>query len=335
MKVVRDAAELAEALAAARREATRVVRQRLAVRRAADRATAPRRDPGLRRQARAHRAPLRARVLGAAPPSEGDRRKSVPGAQRRRFASGWARRPLPPRRRSAIATPARANSCSKASGDAAQLLFSRDEHAPAGRASRHRMRRRASIWFTRNCASRRVSRCPSRRRACRSAATRSSAASTRRIRRRASFRRRDRFCSTASRRDRAFASTAASRKGSDVSVHYDPMLAKLIVHASTREEARRRAITALRDYAILGIRTNIPFLLQILEHPQFVDGVDRHRLPRSRRRRARGRRFRPSCRAAVARRRSKHAPNLGTARHRQDPQAPAADPFETLGGWRG
>ena len=61
------------------------------------------------------------------------------------------------------------------------------------------------------------------------------------------------------------------RKGSEVSVHYDPMLAKLIVHASTREEARRRAITALGDYAILGIRTNIPFLLRILDHPQFVD----------------------------------------------------------------
>lgn len=58
--------------------------------------------------------------------------------------------------------------------------------------------------------------------------------------------------------------------GSDVSVHYDPMLAKLIVHAATREDARRRAIAALRNYAILGIRTNIPFLLQVLEHPQFV-----------------------------------------------------------------
>ncbi len=61
------------------------------------------------------------------------------------------------------------------------------------------------------------------------------------------------------------------RTGSEVSVHYDPMLAKLIVHASTREEARRRALTALRGYAILGIRTNIPFLLQLLEHPAFID----------------------------------------------------------------
>jgi acetyl-CoA carboxylase biotin carboxylase subunit len=60
------------------------------------------------------------------------------------------------------------------------------------------------------------------------------------------------------------------KKGSNISVHYDPMLAKLIVHAATREEARTRAVAALRDYAILGIRTNIPFLLQLLDHPQFA-----------------------------------------------------------------
>ena len=58
-------------------------------------------------------------------------------------------------------------------------------------------------------------------------------------------------------------------QGSVVSVHYDPLLAKLIVWGETREAARRRAIAALRDYAILGIRTNIPFMLQILEHPDF------------------------------------------------------------------
>jgi acetyl-CoA carboxylase biotin carboxylase subunit len=60
-------------------------------------------------------------------------------------------------------------------------------------------------------------------------------------------------------------------QGSVVSVHYDPLLAKLIVSAETREAARRRAIVALRNYAILGIRTNIPFLLQLLEHPDFVN----------------------------------------------------------------
>ena len=61
--------------------------------------------------------------------------------------------------------------------------------------------------------------------------------------------------------------------GVDVSVHYDPMLAKLIVWGETREHARRRALAALREFAILGIRTNIPFLIGILEHPQFVDAT--------------------------------------------------------------
>lgn len=60
-------------------------------------------------------------------------------------------------------------------------------------------------------------------------------------------------------------------QGTAVSVHYDPLLAKLIVWGETRDAARRRAITALRSYAILGIRTNIPFMLQVLEHPDFVN----------------------------------------------------------------
>ena len=58
--------------------------------------------------------------------------------------------------------------------------------------------------------------------------------------------------------------------GTTVSVHYDPMLAKLIVWGETRETARRRALAALREFAVLGIRTNIPFLLQLLEHEQFI-----------------------------------------------------------------
>ncbi len=58
--------------------------------------------------------------------------------------------------------------------------------------------------------------------------------------------------------------------GTVVSVHYDPMLAKLIVWAESREAARAKALAALRDFAILGIRTNIPFMIQLLQHEQFV-----------------------------------------------------------------
>jgi len=62
-------------------------------------------------------------------------------------------------------------------------------------------------------------------------------------------------------------------EGGEVSVHYDPMLAKLIVWAETRELARRRALAALGDFAILGIRTNIPFMRRVLESDAFVAGT--------------------------------------------------------------
>jgi acetyl-CoA carboxylase biotin carboxylase subunit len=61
-------------------------------------------------------------------------------------------------------------------------------------------------------------------------------------------------------------------EGGEVSVHYDPMLAKLIVAAEDRRAAIQRARTALRQFAILGLRTNVPFLLRVLEHPEFTAG---------------------------------------------------------------
>jgi acetyl-CoA carboxylase biotin carboxylase subunit len=61
-------------------------------------------------------------------------------------------------------------------------------------------------------------------------------------------------------------------EGSEVSVHYDPLLAKLIAWGDTRDAARRRALAALRSYPVLGIRTNIALLIELLEHPRFVVG---------------------------------------------------------------
>jgi len=51
------------------------------------------------------------------------------------------------------------------------------------------------------------------------------------------------------------------------------MIAKVIASGETRGVARTRLISALRDYPILGVRTNIPFLLAILEHPAFEAGA--------------------------------------------------------------
>jgi acetyl-CoA carboxylase biotin carboxylase subunit len=61
--------------------------------------------------------------------------------------------------------------------------------------------------------------------------------------------------------------------GCEVPVHYDPILSKLVVWDETREQARRKMVEALRRYAILGVRTNVHFLIDILEHPAFGEGI--------------------------------------------------------------
>ena len=58
-----------------------------------------------------------------------------------------------------------------------------------------------------------------------------------------------------------------------VSPYYDSMLAKVVVHGATREQARRKLALALRDTALLGVTTNQPFLLRCLEHPAFIAGA--------------------------------------------------------------
>jgi acetyl/propionyl-CoA carboxylase alpha subunit len=60
--------------------------------------------------------------------------------------------------------------------------------------------------------------------------------------------------------------------GWEVPVHYDPILAKLIVWAEDRETACRRMAAALDDYVVLGIRTTIPFLRDVVRHPEFAAG---------------------------------------------------------------
>jgi len=60
--------------------------------------------------------------------------------------------------------------------------------------------------------------------------------------------------------------------GLEVTMHYDPILAKLICWAESRESARRRSIQALSDYAILGIKTQISYLKDLLSHPEFTAG---------------------------------------------------------------
>jgi acetyl-CoA/propionyl-CoA carboxylase, biotin carboxylase, biotin carboxyl carrier protein len=62
---------------------------------------------------------------------------------------------------------------------------------------------------------------------------------------------------------------AALESGQRVDTYYDPMLGKIIVHAPTRESARRALIGALDDTAILGLTTNLGFLRQLADDPAY------------------------------------------------------------------
>ncbi|HEU5315108.1 MAG TPA: acetyl-CoA carboxylase biotin carboxylase subunit [Chloroflexota bacterium] len=65
---------------------------------------------------------------------------------------------------------------------------------------------------------------------------------------------------------------AGVRAGSEVTPYYDAMLAKLIVHAPTRDAAIGRALFALRRYAVGGVTTNLPLLTAIVDSPEFRSG---------------------------------------------------------------
>jgi 3-methylcrotonyl-CoA carboxylase alpha subunit len=72
-------------------------------------------------------------------------------------------------------------------------------------------------------------------------------------------------------------------EGDEVSSHYDPMIAKLIVRSETREGAVRRMAMALQEYEVAGPITNIEFLKRICRSSDFMEGkvetgyIDKHR----------------------------------------------------------
>jgi acetyl-CoA carboxylase biotin carboxylase subunit len=66
---------------------------------------------------------------------------------------------------------------------------------------------------------------------------------------------------------------AGVAEGSVVSVHYDPMLAKLIVRGEHRSDAIARALDALDRFHVEGVKTNIELHKQVLRHPEFQAGT--------------------------------------------------------------
>jgi 3-methylcrotonyl-CoA carboxylase alpha subunit len=73
------------------------------------------------------------------------------------------------------------------------------------------------------------------------------------------------------------------REGDEITAYYDPMIAKLIAHADTREQAIQKMQRALSEYTVIGVPTNIKFHKRILANEQFMAGnydtnflVDQH-----------------------------------------------------------
>ena len=65
---------------------------------------------------------------------------------------------------------------------------------------------------------------------------------------------------------------AGVSQGAEIGVSFDPMLAKLICYAESRDAAIDRLDRALRDYIVLGTKTNISWLRRLVTHPAFRDG---------------------------------------------------------------
>ena len=61
-------------------------------------------------------------------------------------------------------------------------------------------------------------------------------------------------------------------EGGEVSMFYDPMIAKLITYGTDRKEATQRMVEALDAYYIRGVNHNISFLNALMVHPRFVAG---------------------------------------------------------------
>ena len=64
----------------------------------------------------------------------------------------------------------------------------------------------------------------------------------------------------------------ALEEGMEIPIYYDPMIAKLIVHAANREKAIKLMLDAIDDYDIVGVKTTLPFCSYALNHESFRSG---------------------------------------------------------------
>jgi acetyl/propionyl-CoA carboxylase alpha subunit len=125
-------------------------------------------------------------------------------------------------------------------------------------------------------------------------------------------------------------------QGSEVTVHYDPMLAKLITWGESREESMARARWALDRFVVLGVTTNLDLLQRVIAHPEFRQGrlhthfLDEHGL-------AAADALQVPDEALLVAALAAHDPAfiVGRDRNGMGPhEAAPASPWRTGGGWR-
>ena len=59
--------------------------------------------------------------------------------------------------------------------------------------------------------------------------------------------------------------------GSVVTPYFDSMIAKIIVHGSSRNDVLNKTLTALNEFSLIGLKSTVPFCKVVLQHPDFVD----------------------------------------------------------------
>ena len=153
-----------------------------------------------------------------------------------------------------------------------RVLLSRDEHADSGRAYRQRDDLADSTSCANRSASPRASRSalPKRRLHC--VASRSKAASTRRIPRRIFALHRARIAAYREPAGLGVRVDSAAYAGWTIPPDYDSLVAKLIVWAPTRDRALARLRRAIDEYVIEGVPTTLPLLRALCDHPAVLDG---------------------------------------------------------------
>lgn len=67
--------------------------------------------------------------------------------------------------------------------------------------------------------------------------------------------------------------TGNGHTGAVITPHYDSMLVKICTFATTFEAAAAKMLRSLKEFRIRGIKTNIPFLENVVQHPQFLEGA--------------------------------------------------------------